>query len=197
MVELLTTWGANPYHMPAVCGLARAHAGACVGAPPPLTPALLPASSPLPQERHGIFHTELVSTAFMLAAKAHQGQMRKDGTSMLSHSVLVSLNLAELGLDSECVAAGLLHEVLRLNPGFRSQMEEFMPSAVVQLVDRVTTISEISQLYRNNRSSMGDEKMRRSKWGRGGASAIWAGAGHLNSVATMRTLGEAAPPSSG
>lgn len=111
-----------------------------------------------------MFHTELLVNAYMLAAKAHAGQFRKDGSSQLSHCVMTALQLADMGLDAECVAAGLLHEALRSLPAFRSQMEEFMPSGVVQLVDRVTTISEISQLYRTNRDTLNDEKMRRSEW---------------------------------
>ncbi len=63
------------------------------------------------QERHSIFHCELLSMAYMLAAKAHAGQLRKDGTSQLSHGVMTALQLAELGLDAETVAAGLLHQV--------------------------------------------------------------------------------------
>ncbi len=63
------------------------------------------------QERHAVFHSELVSMAYMLAAKAHAGQLRKDGSSQLSHAVMTALRLAELGLDAETVAAGLLHEV--------------------------------------------------------------------------------------
>lgn len=125
-----------------------------------------------------MFHTDLVVTAYGLAAKAHEGQLRKDGTSQLSHCVMTALQLAELGLDAETVAAGLLHEALRYNnaASFRSQMEEFMPSAVVQLVERVTTISEISQLYRNNPDALGEEYMRRSEYGAKGVRGLraWA-----------------------
>uniref|UniRef100_A0A7S3R7J4 RelA/SpoT domain-containing protein n=1 Tax=Dunaliella tertiolecta TaxID=3047 RepID=A0A7S3R7J4_DUNTE len=114
------------------------------------------------QERHSIFHTQLVANAFLLAAKAHEGQSRKDGSSQLSHSVLVGLQLAQLGLDAECVAAGLLHEALRShNSALESQMEEFMPSSVMQLVNRVTAISEISCVFRNNRDKLNEEKWRR------------------------------------
>lgn len=95
------------------------------------------------QERHEIFKSELVSNAFGLASRAYRGQIRKDGTSQLSHCVLAALTLADLGLDEGTVAAGLLHEALRNNEALRSQLEEFMPSEVVRMVDRVTTISEI------------------------------------------------------
>lgn len=113
------------------------------------------------QERNSIFHSEIVVTAYLLAAKAYDGSMRKDGTTLLSHGVMTALQLADLGLDAETVSAGLLHDVLRSNGAFRSQLEEFMPGAVVHMVDRVSTISEISQLYRNHRDSLSDEKFRR------------------------------------
>ena len=98
---------------------------------------------PRQQERHEIFKSELVCNAVSLASRAYRGQIRKDGTSQLSHCVLAALTLADLGLDEGTVAAGLLHEALRNNEGLRSQLEEFMPSEVVRMVDRVTTISEI------------------------------------------------------
>ena len=46
-----------------------------------------------------VFKSELVCNAFSLASRAYQGQMRKDGTSQLSHCVLAALTLADLGLD--------------------------------------------------------------------------------------------------
>jgi GTP pyrophosphokinase len=117
------------------------------------------------QERHEVFHTELVSTAYMLASKAHAGQQRKDGTSQLSHCVLVALQLADLGLDAECVAAGLLHDALRASSNtFRAQVEEFMPASVIQLIDRVQTITEISSLYRKSKGQLDEERMRSSKY---------------------------------
>ncbi len=95
------------------------------------------------QERHDVFKTELLCNAFMIAGRAYRGQMRRDGSSVLSHCVLTALSLADFGLDAQTVAAGLLKEVLRNNEQFRSQLEEFMPTEVVQLVDRVNTIGEI------------------------------------------------------
>ena len=81
-----------------------------------------------------MFKSELVTNAFSLASRAYKGQMRKDGTSQLSHCVLVGLTLADLGLDENTIAAGLLHEALRNNEGIRGQLEEFMPSEVVRMV---------------------------------------------------------------
>jgi len=56
-------------------------------------PRLCNGCSYVSQGRHEVFCTELVSNAFLLAAKAHEGQNRKDGSSQLSHSVLVGLQV--------------------------------------------------------------------------------------------------------
>lgn len=95
------------------------------------------------RERHEVFNSELVTNAYMIAARAYNGQMRDDRSSVLAHCLLTALTLADFGLDAQTVACGLLMEVLRNNEAFRSQLEEFMPTEVVRLVDRVTTISHI------------------------------------------------------
>ncbi|KAG2483881.1 hypothetical protein HYH03_017275 [Edaphochlamys debaryana] len=104
------------------------------------------------QAQFPVFHNEVVVTAYGLTARAHQNQFRKNGDSMLSHCVEVAKTLAGLGLDAETVAAGLLHETLAAD-SYRSQLEEFMPPAVVNLVDRINTISEMSRLYRQLNAS--------------------------------------------
>jgi (p)ppGpp synthase/HD superfamily hydrolase len=111
------------------------------------------------QAEHAVFRSEVVVTAYGLAARAHQHQMRKNGDSVLQHVMAVARSLAGLGLDEETVAAGLLQESLRGSSGIdRSQLEEFMPPAVVKLVDRVSTISELSRLYRQHRNGGFDEE---------------------------------------
>ncbi|KXZ51474.1 hypothetical protein GPECTOR_12g437 [Gonium pectorale] len=114
------------------------------------------------QAKHAVFSNELVVNAYGLAARAHQSQFRKNGDSLLSHCVQVAETLAGLGLDAETVAAGLLHECLASDM-FRSQIEEFMPMSVVNVLDRVNTISEMSRLYRqhNGSGSFTEETFRR------------------------------------
>lgn len=113
------------------------------------------------QARHAVFSTELLTNAYMLAARFHAGQTRANGETMLSHCLETAYILADLGLDAETVAAGLLHEGFRSTPLARCQLEEFMPAQVVQLVDRSTAMSEISRLYRHHRSSMNEEDLQR------------------------------------
>ncbi|PNH06426.1 putative guanosine-3',5'-bis(diphosphate) 3'-pyrophosphohydrolase [Tetrabaena socialis] len=113
------------------------------------------------QAKHACFRNEVVVTAYGLAARAHQNQLRKGGDSILSHCVQVAMTLAGLGLDADTVAAGLLHESTRSNTMSRSQLEEFMPQSVVNVLDRVDTISEMSRLYRQHSGSFKQETFSR------------------------------------
>eukprot|EP00798_Chlamydomonas_sp_ICE-L_P019959 gene19959-26667_t len=111
------------------------------------------------QARYPVFKSEVVCSAFLLAAQGYSGQTFIDGSSQLSHCLVVAYHLADLGLDSETVAAGLLHDTLRNTDNFQSQLQEFLPEAVVQQIDRLTTMSKISELYRGNREGMSNERL--------------------------------------
>ena len=103
-----------------------------------------------PQAMYPVFCQEVVATAYCVAARAHKGQQRKDGSPLISHCLNIAKLLASMGLDTETVAAGLLHESLASANSsiYQSQLEEFMPSSVVAAVERVNTISEMSRIYR-------------------------------------------------
>ena len=61
-----------------------------------------------------MFGDPLVERAFHVAALALEGRVRLDGEPRLLHCVSTAGILAELGLDAEAVAAGLLHDVRTL-----------------------------------------------------------------------------------
>ena len=54
----------------------------------------------------------LIEKAYQLAAEAHKTQVRKSGEPYIIHPLYVSIILADLELDKETIAAGLLHDVL-------------------------------------------------------------------------------------
>ena len=55
----------------------------------------------------------LIERATQLATRAHQGQMRKDGTTeYITHPIGVGRLLRERGASAEVVAAGLLHDAI-------------------------------------------------------------------------------------
>ena len=77
----------------------------------------------------------------------------------MEHCIATAVVLAELGLSEEIIAAGLLHDVLSDTRMTSCQLEEYMPSSVVALVEKVTRLSEISQLYRDNTHTLEAEKL--------------------------------------
>ena len=54
----------------------------------------------------------LVEKAYHVADEAHKGQVRKSGEAYIIHPLCVSIILADLEMDKETIAAGLLHDVV-------------------------------------------------------------------------------------
>ena len=52
----------------------------------------------------------LIEKAYRVAADAHKDQKRKSGEPYIIHPLCVAIILADLELDKESIAAGLLHE---------------------------------------------------------------------------------------
>ncbi|GBF97320.1 GTP diphosphokinase, chloroplastic-like [Raphidocelis subcapitata] len=103
---------------------------------------------------HPVLDAPVVRAAYMAAARAHAGQARRSGEPVISHCLATAVILAELGLPEETVAAGLLHDVLSDTRVTAVQLEEHVPRSCVELVEKVTRISELSQLYRDNAHSL-------------------------------------------
>ena len=54
----------------------------------------------------------LIEKAYRVAADAHKDQKRKSGEPYIIHPLCVAIILADLELDKESIAAGLLHDVV-------------------------------------------------------------------------------------
>src|SRR5699024_7123017 len=54
----------------------------------------------------------LVRRAYRIAEQMHRGQARKSGEPYITHPIEVSTILAELGVDTATIAAGLLHDTV-------------------------------------------------------------------------------------
>jgi len=69
-----------------------------------------------------------VHEAIDLAARAHEGQSRKDPDCQIpyvAHAFGVACLLAEFGFDEDVFVAGLLHDVLEDRPEFAGEVEKF------------------------------------------------------------------------
>lgn len=101
-----------------------------------------------------MFRSSNVAAAYAIAARAHAGQVRKSGDTVLSHCTATALILAELGLSEEVVAAGLLHDVLCDTSMQAWQLSQVLPDSIVSLVAKVHQLNQLSQAYRDNTHSL-------------------------------------------
>ena len=87
---------------------------------------------------------DLIERAYHYAEKAHAGQTRKSGEPYFTHCVAVASILADLRLDAETIAAGLLHDVIEDNEGIAyADVESEFGEVVVRMVDGVTKLTQL------------------------------------------------------
>ncbi|MFQ6069558.1 MAG: RelA/SpoT family protein [Candidatus Aminicenantales bacterium] len=87
----------------------------------------------------------LLQKAYVFAARAHRGQVRRSGEPYLSHPLEVSNMLADMKLDATTIAAGLLHDVLEDTDTTAPDIQEAFGPEITHLVDGVTKISRIEE----------------------------------------------------
>ncbi|MEO0346455.1 MAG: bifunctional (p)ppGpp synthetase/guanosine-3',5'-bis(diphosphate) 3'-pyrophosphohydrolase [Pseudomonadota bacterium] len=84
-----------------------------------------------------------VLRAYEFGAAAHHGQKRKSGAPYISHPVAVATILAEMRMDSETIAAAILHDVIEDTPAAAEELEERFGKAVATLVEGVTKLDQV------------------------------------------------------
>lgn len=102
---------------------------------------------------------ELVLNAYEFGAAAHHGQKRRSGAPYISHPVAVATILAEMRLDSETIAAAILHDVIEDTSAAASELEERFGKAVAVLVDGVTKLDQVEFKSREEAQASSFRKM--------------------------------------
>ena len=82
--------------------------------------------------------TSLISRAYDFAAAAHSGQKRVSGEEYFQHVLNVASILSGMHMDSETIAAALLHDVLEDTRTAKEKLKREFGSAVAGLVEGVT-----------------------------------------------------------
>ncbi len=82
-----------------------------------------------------------VYSAFLLAAEAHDGVVRKSGEFYIFHPLEVAYTLAELHMDVDTVCAALLHDVIEDTDYSKKDITDQFGSVVADLVDGVTKLA--------------------------------------------------------
>ena len=107
--------------------------------------------------------TGLLNTAFSIAEKEHFGVRRKTGEPYIFHPLAVAAVLADIEVDNDVIAAGLLHDVLEDSPMTFSEMEDLVGHRVASLVEAVTdidnAIDEVSEMLKEDVDIMSDAKL--------------------------------------
>ena len=93
--------------------------------------------------RHPKGDTTLITRAFALAERAHEGQIRRSGEPYISHPLAVAAILAALGLDDVTVASALLHDAVEDTGVTVEDLERDFGPLVGTIVDGVTKLERI------------------------------------------------------
>lgn len=95
------------------------------------------------QKYHPSDDISLIEKAYHMAAKAHENQVRKSGEPYIIHPLYVGIILADLEMDKETIAAGLLHDVIEDTIMTEEEIREQFGSDVALLVDGVTKLEQL------------------------------------------------------
>lgn len=101
----------------------------------------------------------LIEKAFRTAYDAHKDQKRKSGEPYIIHPICVAIILADLELDKETIAAGLLHDVVEDTILTTDDITREFGSEVALLVDGVTKLGQLS--YSSDKVEMQAENLRK------------------------------------
>ena len=85
----------------------------------------------------------LIERAYQVAYRAHLDQKRKSGEPYIIHPLCVAIILADLGMDQETIAAGLLHDVVEDTIYTAEELKEQFGDDVALLVDGVTKLQKL------------------------------------------------------
>lgn len=95
------------------------------------------------QKYHPSDDISLIEKAYKVASEAHKDQLRKSGEPYIIHPLYVAIILADLEMDKETIAAGLLHDVVEDTIMTEEEIRQQFGSDVALLVDGVTKLQKL------------------------------------------------------
>ena len=103
----------------------------------------------------------LIEKAYHLAKEAHQDQVRKSGEPYLIHPMWVGIILANLEMDKETIAAGMLHDVVEDTDVTLEDISREFGEEVALLVDGVTKLGQLSYSKDKDKLEIQAENLRK------------------------------------
>ena len=108
---------------------------------------------------HPSTDVSMIEKAYKLAVKAHGDQRRKSGEPYIIHPLWVAIILADLEMDKETIAAGMLHDVVEDTKFTEEDIRREFGDEVALLVDGVTKLGRLS--YSSDKLEVQAENLRK------------------------------------
>ena len=108
---------------------------------------------------HPSTDVSMIKKAYDMAKKAHGYQCRKSGEPYIIHPLWVAIILADLEMDKETIAAGLLHDVVEDTKISEEEIKGMFGEEVALLVDGVTKLGRLS--YSSDKLEVQAENLRK------------------------------------
>jgi GTP diphosphokinase / guanosine-3',5'-bis(diphosphate) 3'-diphosphatase len=101
---------------------------------------------------------DVVQRAIEFAETAHGPQMRASGEPYITHPIAAARTLADLHLDSQCIAAALLHDVVEDTAVDLEDIEKDFGREIAMLVDGVTKLDRLDLMPEAHKSMAKEEE---------------------------------------
>ena len=97
---------------------------------------------------------KIIEKAYYFSEKAHEGQIRRSGEPYISHPLSVAAILADLHLDLDTIATGLLHDTVEDTHATLEDIRREFGDVIAHLVDGVTKIGQMK--FKNSHEKQGE-----------------------------------------
>ncbi len=104
-------------------------------------------------------NTDMVIKAYEMASEAHKNQKRESGEPYIIHPVEVACILADMGMDTSTIVAGLLHDVIEDTDYTQEDLAREFNVEIATLVEGVTKLGKIEYKTKEEQQADNVRKM--------------------------------------
>lgn len=101
----------------------------------------------------------MIEKAYNFAAEAHKDQKRESGEPYIVHPVEVACILADMGMDTSTIVAGLLHDVIEDTSYTYEDIQREFSTEIANLVEGVTKLGKIQYKTKEEQQADNVRKM--------------------------------------